>query len=239
MMNTWITRLCRASVALSLAGLFAPALAAPAQSTFTYSINQGKEVIGEVQETLTLEAQRYKLESKTIPLGVAAVFVKDTITMISEGGYDASGFQPERFEYHRSAKPKKDASARFDWIARKAEFTFEGKTESQALPEQLQDRLSALYQFRWFPKPPKTQSFPVSNGKKIEHQLFKYLGEETLTLPLGKIKTQRYARERTPDDDGIALWISEQWPAPVKIVVTSKKGNQTEQVLKRAKLDGR
>ena len=75
--------------------------------------------------------------------------------------------------------------------------------------------------------------------EKIETQLFKYNGEETITLPMGKVKTQRYVRERTPDDDGIALWISEQFAAPVKIVVTSKKGNQTEQVLKRAKLDGR
>lgn len=215
-----------------------PALAAPVQSTFTYSVSQGKEVIGEIQETLTLDAQRYKLESKTIPLGVAAIFVKDTILMRSEGGYSASGFQPERFEYHRSTKPKKDATARFDWTGKTAEFSYDGKTESQALPELLQDRLSALYQFR-FLKPPRTQTLPVSNGKKIENQLFKYGGEETLTLPIGKIKAIRYVRERTPDDDGIALWINDQWAAPVKIVVTSKKGNQTEQVLKRAKPDGR
>ncbi|MBI5751176.1 MAG: DUF3108 domain-containing protein [Hydrogenophilales bacterium] len=239
MRQTLITGIFRGTIALLLAGIFTPALAAPAQSTFTYSINQGKEVIGEIQETLTIDAQRYKLESKTTPLGVAAIFVKDTILMRSEGGYGAGGFQPERFEYHRSTKPKKDATARFDWAAKTAEFSFEGKTESQALPELLQDRLSALYQFRFLPKPPKTQTLPVSNGKKIENQLFKYGGEEMLTLPIGKVKAMRYVRERTPDDDGIALWISEQWAAPVKIVVTSKKGNQTEQVLKRAKLDGR
>ena len=226
-------------IALLLTCTFSPALAAPAQSTFTYSISQGKEVIGEVQETLTIDAQRYQLESKTTPLGVAAIFVKDIILMRSEGGYSASGFRPEHFEYHRSTKPKKDATARFDWSAKSAEFTYEGKTESQALPELLQDRLSALYQFRLLPKPPKTLNLPVSNGKKIENQLFKYSGEEILTLPIGKIKALRYVRERTPDDDGIAIWVNDQWPAPVKIVVTSKKGNQTEQVLKRAKLDGR
>ena len=239
MMKNLMARIIHVSIVLYLASLFTPALAAPVQSTFIYNIIQGKEVIGEVQETLTIDAQRYKLESKTIPLGVAAVFVKDTITMISEGAYGNGGFQPERFEYHRSTKPKKDATARFDWAAKTAEFSYEGKTESQALPELLQDRLSALYQFRLLPKPPKTQTIPVSNGKKIENQLFKYGGEETLTLPIGKIKALRFVRERTPDDDGIALWISEQWAAPVKIVVTSKKGNQTEQVLKRAKLDGR
>ncbi|MBT9613333.1 MAG: DUF3108 domain-containing protein [Burkholderiales bacterium] len=224
---------------LLLVCALSPALAAPAQSTFTYSVTQGKEVIGEIQETLTIDAQRYKLESKTIPLGIAAIFVKDTILMRSEGGYSASGFKPDRFEYHRSTKPNKDAIARFDWPAMNAEFSYEGKTESQALPELLQDRLSALYQFRFLPKPPKTMNLPVSNGKKIENQLFKYGGEETLTLPIGKIKALRYVRERTPDDDGIAVWINDQWAAPVKIVVTSKKGNQTEQVLKRAKLDGR
>lgn len=226
-------------IALLAACVLTPALAAPVQSTFTYSVSQGKEVIGEIQETLTLDAQRYKLESKTIPLGVAAIFVKDIITMSSEGGYGPSGFQPERFEFHRSTKPKKDATARFDWTGKKAEFSYDGKTESQALPELLQDRLSALYQFRFLLKPPKTQTLPVSNGKKIENQLFKYSGEETLTLPIGKVKAMRFVRERTPDDDGIALWISEQWAAPVKIVVTRKKGGQTEQVLKRAKLDGR
>ena len=217
----------------------AQAWAAPTQSTFTYNITQGKEIIGEVQETLSIDAQRYQLESKTTPQGVAAVFVKDMITMKSEGGYSAQGLRPERFEFRRSAKPKKDATALFDWAAKTAEFSYEGKTESQALPEQLQDRLSALYQFRFLSKPAKTFTLPVSNGKKIENQLFKYQGEETLTLPIGKLKALRFVRERTPDDDGIAIWISEQYAAPVKIVVTSKKGNQTEQVLKRVKLDGR
>ena len=217
----------------------AQAWAAPTQSTFTYNITQGKEIIGEVQETLSIDAQRYQLESKTTPQGVAAVFVKDMITMKSEGGYSAQGLRPERFEFRRSAKSKKDATALFDWAAKTAEFSYEGKTESQALPEQLQDRLSALYQFRFLSKPAKTFTLPVSNGKKIENQLFKYQGEETLTLPIGKHKALRFVRERTPDDDGIAIWISEQYAAPVKIVVTSKKGNQTEQVLKRVKLDGR
>lgn len=225
--------------ALLLASTLLPAVAAPSQSTFTYSVSRGKEIIGEIQETLTIDAQRYKLESKTIPLGVAAIFVKDTILMSSEGGYSASGFRPERFEYHRSTKPNKDVTARFDWTGKTAEFSYEGKTESQALPELLQDRLSALYQFHFLSKPPKTQTIPVSNGKKIENQLFKHSGEETLTLPIGKIKAIRYERERTPDDDGITLWINDQWAAPVKIVVTGKKGGQTEQVLKRAKLDGR
>lgn len=226
-------------LALSLTSAFTSALAAPAQSAFTYSVSQGKELIGEIQETLTIDAQRYKLESKTTPMGVAAIFIKDTILMRSEGEYSPGGFRPERFEFHRSAKPKKDAIARFDWTAKRAELSFDGKTESHALPDLLQDRLSALYQFRLLPKPPKTLTLPVSNGKKIENQLFKYNGEETLALPIGKVKAMRYVRERTPDDDGIALWISEQWAAPVKIVVTNKKGGQTEQVLKRAKLDGR
>ncbi len=226
-------------VALLLTSILSPTMAAPTQSTFTYSVSRGKEVIGEIQETLTIDAQRYKLESKTIPLGVAAVFVKDTITMSSEGGYSANGFKPEQFEYRRSTKPSKNAIARFDWAAMRAEFSYEGKTESQALPELLQDRLSALYQFRILKNPPKTLNLPVSNGKKIENQLFKNIGEETLTLPIGKVKATRYMREHTPDDDGITIWVSDQWAAPVKILVTSKKGGQTEQVLKRAKLDGR
>ena len=227
------------AIVLLLAQPFIPASAAPTQSAFTYSVSQGKEIIGEIQETLILDGPRYKLESKTLAQGVAAIFVKDTILMRSEGEYSASGFRPERFEYHRSTKPKKDVSARFDWSGKTAEFTYDGKTESQALPESLQDRLSVLYHFRFFLKSSKTLSIPVSNGKKIENQLFKQSGEETLLLPIGKIKAMRYVRERTPDDDGISIWISEQWAAPVKILITSKKGGQAEQVLKRAKPDGR
>lgn len=222
-----------------LSSIALSSLAAPSVSTFIYSVTRGKEVIGEIHEALSIDGQRYKLESKTIPLGVAAIFIKDTITMSSEGGYSASGFKPEQFEYHRSTKPQKDAIARFDWAAMKAEFAYEGKTESQALPDALQDRLSALYQFRFMKKPPKTMNLPVSNGKKIENQLFKTMGEDTLTLPIGKIKAMRYTRERTPDDDGITIWVNEQWAAPVKILVSGKKGGLTEQTLQRAKLDGK
>lgn len=221
----------RALIVWLLASLFAPAMAAPVKFSAVYNVIRDGQIIGEAKETLEISHNQYHLESTLTPLGIVAIFVKETFKQISNGEIDQTGFHPQQYAYQRSLKTDKNIDARFDWKTKTATFKFDGKSESQPLPLLLQDRLSLFYQFKYWPKSQTTQRLPMSNGKGITDYTIIRAGEETLTLPAGTFHTTRYVRERTPDDDGIMVWVSDKLAAPVKIVIDGKKGEQTEQVL--------
>lgn len=224
----------RLLVILLLFGLTMPAMAAhETKLDTTYRITRAGEPIGEVTESLEIAKGQYRLESTTIAVGVLAIFVKDVIKKTSTGLYDSHGYRPQQYSYKRSTKPQKNLDAHFDWEKHTASFNFDGRTESQALPEQLQDLLSLGYQLRFWPKAQASLRMPVSNGKKITTYDLTRVGEETVTVPAGTFHTTRYTRERTPDNDGITVWVSDKLAAPVKIVIVEKKGAETDQVLTR------
>lgn len=221
----------RALIVVLLAAWLAPALAAPASFNAVYSVSRDGLVIGEARETLEIANKRYHLESTLTPMGVVAVFLKETFKQISSGEVGPTGFRPQQYAYQRSLKTDKNIDARFDWKTKTATFRFDGKSESKPLPNALQDRLSLFYQLKYWPKGKDKLLIPMSNGKGITEYTIVRAGEETLTLPAGTFRTTRYVRERTPDNDGITVWISDKLAAPVKIVIDGKKGEQTEQVL--------
>ena len=224
----------RLLAAVFLTLLITPALAANGSKLkATYSITRAGQAIGEISETLEIAKGEYRLESTTIPVGVLAIFVKDIIKQTSSGLHDSQGFHPQQFSYRRSTKPQKSLDASFDWEKHTATFNFDGKTESQALPEHLQDLLSLGYQLRFWPKAQDSLRLPVSNGKKITEYALVRGGEELLTVPAGRFNTTRYARERTPEHDGITVWVSDKLAAPIKVTIVEKKGAQTDQVLTR------
>jgi hypothetical protein len=219
---------------LFLTVLITPALAANSTKLkATYSITRVGQAIGEISETLDIAQGQYRLESTTIPVGVLAIFVKDIIKKTSSGAYDGQGYHPQQYSYQRSTKPQKNLDAHFDWNKHTAIFNFDGKTESQALPEQLQDLLSLGYQLRFWPKAQDTLRLPVSNGKKITEYNLQRAGEELLTVPAGRFQTTRYTRPYSPDHDGITVWVSDKLAAPIKVAIEEKKGVETEQVLTR------
>jgi hypothetical protein len=221
----------RALIVLLLASLFTPAMAASPKFSAVYNVMRAGQIIGEAKETLEISRNQYHLESTLTPVGVVAIFVKETFKQISSGEIDKSGFHPQQYAYQRSVNSDKNIDASFDWKTKTATFKFDGKSESHPLPPLLQDRLSLFYQFKYWPKSQTTLRLPMSNGKGITEYTIVRSGEETLTLPAGTFRTTRYVRARTPDDDGITVWVSDKLAAPVKILIEGKKGEQTEQVL--------
>ena len=214
-------------------GLLLVAPASAAQFSAVYHVVRANQIVGEARETLDLKGKQYHIESTVTPLGVVALFVKETFKQVSDGQLSATGFRPLSYHYERSQHSDKNIQANFNWTTKTARFQYEGKTETQPLPSLLQDRLSLFYQFKYWPKNLAQMHIPMSNGKGISDYLIVRGAEETLKLPAGDIRATPYTRERTADDDGVSVWMSDAYPAPVKIVIDGKKGDHTEQVLVR------
>lgn len=214
-----------------------PIAAQAAQFKAVYHVLRAGQIVGEAQETLETKGKDYQIESKITPLGVVAIFVKETFKQSSAGQLTAAGLRPTEYAYERSQNSDKNIRARFDWNSKIATFEYEGKTETAPLPPLLQDRLSLFYQFKYWPKNKTNLRIPMSNGKGISDYVIVKGAEETLKLPAGEFRATPYTRERTADDDGVSVWISPKYPAPVKIVIDGRKGERTEQVLVRVTQD--
>lgn len=200
--------------------------------TTVYSVTRDGQDVGETRETFERSNGHYRIESIAKPKGLAAIFIPGNFRIVSEGEITEAGLHPLHFENHPGAKPHKAVLSDFDWAGKALIAHFEGKTESQPLPDASLDRVSALYQLRYWPKNANEMQLAITNsGKNVKAYLYKRSGDEQITTPAGTFHTTRYTRERTPDDDGITIWVSDQLAAPIKIVIDEKKGAQNEQVL--------
>lgn len=211
-----------------------PGFASAATLELVYGVTRAGQEIGETQERYSVAGERYRIESIALPTGIVAILAPGHFKRISEGEINANGFRPLRYEYHRSARPDKSVISRFDWEGRRFVATYDGQDHVAELPAGTQDWLSALYQLRHWPRELAEQTLSISsNGKSIRQHRYRRAGEETLTTPAGSFSTVKYVRERSAEDDGIQVWVSEMLPAPIKIVLEEKRGGVSEQVLLR------
>lgn len=207
------------------------------QFNAVYNVLRAGQVVGEAHETFSTKDGEYHIESKIAAMGIVAVFVKETFRQTSNGQISTKGLRPLDYAYERSQNSDKNIRAQFNWDTKTATFQFDGKTETKPLPPMLQDRLSLFYQFKYWPKNKSSLRIPMSNGKGISDYVIVRGPQETLNVPAGGFRAIRYTRERTQDDDGVSVWMTDKYPAPVKIVIDGRKGERTEQVLVRVTQD--
>lgn len=211
---------------------FAAQAALPQKIDATYRVLKSGQQVGKVTEHFEQDGKRYRIESTTAAIGIYALFAKGNIRLVSEGEVTSKGLRPLHFEHHRGADPTKLISADFDWEKRIVSYKYDGKTETEALEDGVQDRISQHYQFMFQPPRQKTIDIHLTTGRKLNHYNYRLIGEETTPTLIGNFKTVHIARQRTPDEDGIDLWLAKsRHYFPVRIVFDEKDGGRLEQQL--------
>lgn len=217
-------------LALLLALLTLPALAAPRQVQIDYRLSHNGLEVGTVHETYTRQGSRYRIDSQTRAVGPLAMLFKGQLDSSSEGKVTKHGLRPLKFEQTRSDAPKKNLSARFDWKTRQVTHIAKERSETTALPADTQDRLSVLYQFMFVKPGAKTLDFDVSSGHDLYHEVYTLVGEETLATPAGEFKTLHYRNQPEQGEKQIEVWLARDkhyLPAQVRIVEDGATALQT------------
>jgi len=217
-------------IALLLALVAMPALAAPRQVEIDYVLSHNGLEVGSVHETYTRRGDSYRIDSQTRAAGPLAVLFKGQLESISEGKITAHGLRPTKFEQTRSDAPQKNISSSFDWKTRKVTHTSKDRSESAALPADAQDRLSVLYQFMFVKPRAKKLDFDVSTGHSLSHEVYTLVGEETLATPVGALKTLHYRNQPEKGEKQIEVWLARDkhyLPAQVRIVDDGATALQT------------
>ena len=145
--------------------------------------------------------------------------------MESIGRLSSEGFQPEAFGIMRSGKKARER-ALFDWESRRVRVS---DNNDYSLDTGAQDLLSLYYQVGYLDiAPGESVLMPIATGKKYQVYRLENLGDETLTLPLGDLRTRHL---RTPGERPTDLWLAYDYRLlPVKIRHVDNRGNAYVQV---------
>ena len=216
---------------------FAPFVAnagegAPKAVTATYKVFKAGILIGNIEERFTRDGDHYKIVSETDTAGPLRLFLRDHLTVTSEGTVDASGLRPQSYQFIRRNDHKKNISALFAWDKQQIVSRHNDEDEVFDLPAGTQDRISAIYQFM-FSNPRASEVIVwMSQGKKAERYRYRKIGEPILTLNQESIPTVHYAREAKEGESRAHLWLAKgKYFLPVKIVFEDAGGNSLEQML--------
>ena len=204
----------------------------PATVRAAYKVYKAGIWIGTIEEHFIREGDNYRIVSETETAGPLSLFLRDRLTVTSEGTISAAGLRPDRYRFTRRDEQTKNISSLFEWDKHQIVSTHLGENEVFDLPAGTQDRISAMYQFMF--NIPRTSEVSVwmTQGKKAELYHYRKIGEPVLTVNDESIPTVYYARNAKDGESRAHLWLAkEKYYLPVKIRFEDPSGAALEQVL--------
>lgn len=208
--------------------------AAPPSSVLaSYDVYKGSIKVAQIEEIYTRKKDRYTLSSTTRPVGLLAIFKPGKVLISSSGLVGSKGLQPLRFSDQRERDESRDRSAEFDWNARQLTLVNHEERRVFPLPDDTQDRLSAMYQFMFLSlAKTDTLSFHMTNGSKIDVYNYRITPDQNVTVPLGTFKVLYVASVPEADASRTEIWLAEEHANfPYKMVITDRDGDKFSQVL--------
>jgi Protein of unknown function (DUF3108) len=215
-----------------------PTTALPRSGHIRYSITRGDGgfVVGQSVHEWTHDGKRYSISSVSETTGIAAIFKPAKVTQTSEGGFLNGELKPDDFRFDKGENDI--VSASFDWNANQVTLD-----NGQVIPvtDGAEDFLSMFYQLSQVPQ--KTGSFvmAVATGRKVERYVFEWLGEEELTLSMGRFRAWHVrVRAESGGKDTIEIWLGRDVAGlPIKVRNIDRKGEMFDQVAEEIDYEGK
>jgi Protein of unknown function (DUF3108) len=203
----------------------------------TYDIYKSGIKIGQIDESFTLDKDRYTLVSTTRATGLLAIFRPGRIILSSSGLVGSHGLKPLKFSDLREGEESRNRSAEFDWNTMQLTMIHQTERKVVPLPDDTQDRLSAMYQFMFLPLAKSNMlSFHMTNGGKLDIYNYRITHDQKVTVPLGTFKALYVASVPEANSNRTEIWLAEDHANfPYKMVITDPDGGKLSQVL--TKLD--
>jgi len=207
--------------------------ASPSSVSVTYDIYKGSIRVGQIDETYTRDNDQYSLTSITRAVGWVALFKPGRIIITSKGLVSSSGLQPLHFRDQRESEESRNRSADFDWKSRQLTLTDRGQKKILPLPDDTQDRLSAMYQFMFLTLGGADKlNFHMTNGGKLDIYNYRITHDQNVTVPLGTFKALYVASVPEAGSNRTEIWLAKDHANfPYKMIITDPDGDQLSQVL--------
>jgi hypothetical protein len=212
-----------------------PAFAAtPSSVQASYEIYKGGMKIGRIDEAFTVgKDNHYSIVSTTRATGLLAIFRPGKIVLRSNGLVDAHGLKPLNFSDVREGDEDRNRSAEFNWSTMQLTMIEHRKRRVVPLPDDTQDRLSAMYQFLFLSlAKTDTLNFHMTNGGKLDIYNYRITHDQSVTVPLGTFRALYIASVPEKGSNRTEIWLAGKHANfPYKIVITDPDGGSLSQVL--------
>jgi len=210
------------------------ALAAPpSHIEAVYRVSLEGLDVAEMTETFTRKDGRYRIESVSRSVGLAALFKPETMRIVSEGRVTDAGLRPDHVRQTRERQSQRNSHADFDWERHTLTLNDLAGQRSVTLPDDTQDRISAMYQFLFLTLDGKdTLDFHMTNGSKLDDYSYRLSDPRPVKVPFGTFSARYVTTPPQANGGQTEIWLAaEQYHLPVKMVVTEGNGNRYVQVL--------
>jgi len=183
--------------------------------------------MAEISALLEQADGRYKLVEKWQGHGIYALLGKATRTSI--GSLGANIVRPAEFSDERSGRDT--ARAWLDWASGTMTFRYKGRSRSEPIPPNAQDRISFMLALAVAPPDAKTGDYHLVDGKGVSHHVYQFAGRERVQVPAGTFDAVKVVRGT--EDDRNEFWFATALGGlPVRMLAI-EKGNRWDQVATR------
>lgn len=181
---------------------------------------------------------RYSMETNVEATGIAGMLLDDfRYTQRSRGKIVDGYLQPERFEVDQAGRALE--FARFDWASRKVAITRKGKVAHYPLGMHDQDVLSVWHLAALLGRHDLPSKIVLVTNRRAEPVQLQVLGAEHITLPFGAVDAVKVRVRASSGKLTLDLWLSKAHRlAPVRIVMTDRKGRVLDQQAVSIELEG-
>ena len=220
--------LSRWASSVLLAALALPAQAQlPARAEIVYEVQRNGSATAEITALLEHANGRYKLTEKWQGRGMYALLGK--ATRISIGSLGANGVRPAEFTDERSGRDT--ARAWLDWASGTMTMRYKGRSRSEPIPPNAQDRISFMLALAVAPAGAKTGDYHLVDGRGVSHHVYQFAGRERVQTPAGAFDAVKVVRSK--DDDHAEFWLASALGGlPVRMLAV-EKGTRWDQVATR------
>lgn len=205
----------------------------PEQAEVSYLLYKGRDglAVGRAEHRWQREDKRYTITHVAEASGIFSLFFRGRHVQVSQGEITPSGLQPDSYWVQRGQGEDKSDRAQFDWQEMRLTFGTGSATRTVRLPMGTQDLLSFPYQLAFDPPQGGSTQLYITNGRKLDNYGYQTLGEETLALEMGAVKTLHIGKLRQEGEENTEIWLATEYHyLPVKIRFTDKQGDVIEQV---------
>jgi hypothetical protein len=206
---------------------------APSSIKASYEIHKSGIKIGEIEEVFTIgKDHHYTIVSTTRATGLLALFKSGKIIISSSGLVGKHGLKPLKFKDLREGDENRNRAADFDWNTKQLTLIEHKLSSVVPLPEDTQDRLSAMYQFMFLSLDKVDMlSFHMTNGGKLDIYDYRITHDQSVTVPLGTFSAAYVASVPEANSNRTEIWLAGDFDFPYKMVITDPDGGSLSQVL--------
>ena len=184
-----------AIVLLWCAAAAAHAQQLPARAEVFYQVQRNGSAVAEISAALEHADGRYRLVEKWSGRGLYSLLGKATRT--SSGALGKFGVRPEEFTDERSGRDT--ARAWLDWKTNTMTMRYKGRTKSEPIPPNAQDRISFMLALAVAPPGAKNGDYHLVDGRGVSHHVYDFAGRERVETPAGAFDAVKVVRG-TPDE---------------------------------------